>query len=202
MPVCPTRPCMSRLDACPLIALGKNYRILQGSSCPDTKLCCLKTVHTIAPDMQILWIQMLQSHIDSFSRITRLDALVDAICEFAERHPPPALVIEERQLSPVGIRSEAIERLDRWDHVILPASQTRPLSVRRYFCWELLGFSGMVISNKPSRNKGLRTWFLNLVRSVLPAIFISSVIPLSIRHLRNISTWGRLGADSVLTLSL
>jgi len=53
---------------------------------------------------------------------------------------------------------------------------TRPLSVRRYFCWLLLGLSGIVGSMISPSIRGCKMVFLKRVRFVCRAIAISSSI--------------------------
>ena len=56
-----------------------------------------------APDVQILWIQMLQSHIDFFGRISRFDTLIDAVRKCSEWHSFPSLTVKEWPFGPVGV---------------------------------------------------------------------------------------------------
>lgn len=65
-----------------------------------------------------------------------------------------------------------------------------------------MGLSGTVRPKRPFSSNGLRTWFLNLVRSDLPINSINYVIALSSRHLRRISTWFPLSANLVPTWGL
>ena len=79
------------------------------------------------------------------------------------------------------------------------ASTSLPAMVVLYLCILLVGLSGMVISIHPALSSGLRTWFLNLVRFVLPITPISSVMGCADNDLRRIATWSRLGPDLVPT---
>jgi hypothetical protein len=54
--------------------------------------------------------------------------------------------------------------------------------VRRYFCFELLGVSGMVNSKKPELIKGFKIPVLNFDLLVLFKIFINSAAVLSGAH--------------------
>ena len=81
------------------------------------------------------------------------------------------------------------------------ASTSLPVAVVRYLCILLVGLSGIVISIHPASSNGLRTWFLNLVRSFLPTTAMSFVMGRAANDLRRISTWCRLGADLVPTWS-
>lgn len=83
--------------------------------------------------------------------------------------------------------------------VPLSASQLRPWGVVRHFWSLLVGFSAIVISTRPAAMSGCKTWRLNLVRSVRPAIAISVNKSLSCRHLDRIAIWCRLSADLVPT---
>ena len=80
-------------------------------------------------------------------------------------------------------------------------STSLPAMVVPYLCILLVGLSGMVIAIHPASSNGLRTWFLNLVRSFLPTTAMSSVMGCAANDLRRISTWCRLGADLVPTWS-
>ena len=59
----------------------------------------------------------------------------------------------------------------------------------------------MVISSNPTSSNGLSTWSLNLVRFLLLASTINSVMGCSDKDLRRISTWSRLSPDLVPTWS-
>jgi len=54
------------------------------------------------------------------------------------------------------------------------ASTSLPAAVVLYLCILLVGLAGTVISIQAASNRGLRTWFLNSVRFVLP---ITSITP-------------------------
>ena len=58
----------------------------------------------------------------------------------------------------------------------------------------------MVISSNPTSSNGLSTWSLNLLRFLLLASTINSVMGCSDKDLRRVSTWSRLGPDLVLNL--
>ena len=76
-------------------------------------------------------------------------------------------------------------------------STSLPAMVVPYLCILLVGLSGMVIAIHPASSNGLRTWFLNLVRSFLPTTAMSSVMGCAANDLRRISTWCRPGPDLV-----
>lgn len=79
------------------------------------------------------------------------------------------------------------------------ACSSRPLAVRRYCCLLLRGLSGIVISSHPASIKGLRTWFRNLARLLLPTTCINSPMALVVRQFRMMSTWFRLSPHLVPT---
>src|SRR3972149_7358623 len=94
---------MRRADA---VELGHGQLALVGAAAAEDDVALAKAqlgadnVAALPPaaNVQVAGIKVVKSDIDLFRRISRLDTVVHAFRERAERKPLPTLAIEQRQL--------------------------------------------------------------------------------------------------------